>query len=158
WHARACLGRGDEDGYRRACATLLKHFDPQKEQFKATVVARTVLLAPAVVDDPAAVLKLLPPTQQDAVTQTTRGGLLLRAGKHTEAGAELQKAVQQRREGEAPVADLLLAMALHRQGKTEDGRHLLEHVRLVLDGEPASQTAAVAGAGAGGPLPLLAQA
>jgi WD40 repeat protein len=158
WHARACLAGGDQAGYRRCCAALLKHFDAQREPGKATVVARTVLLAPGAVGDPAVALKWLPPSQQEALTQTARGGLLLRAGKFTEAAAELQKAALQRRGGEAPVADLLLALALHRQGKTEEGRRLLERVRFLLDGEPALQTAAVAGAGVGGPLPLLAQA
>jgi tetratricopeptide (TPR) repeat protein len=98
------------------------------------------------------------PSQQEAFTQTVRGGLLLRAGKFLDAAAELQKAALQTRGGEAPVADLLLAVALHGQGKTEEGRRLLERVLFVLDGEPPLQTAAVAGAGLAGPLPLLAQA
>jgi WD40 repeat protein/tetratricopeptide (TPR) repeat protein len=158
WHARACLASSDEDGYRRACAALLKLFDAQQEPGKVTAVMRTVLLAPGAVADPAAALKLLPANQQDAFTQTTRGGLLLRAGKFTEAGAELQKAALQRRGGEAPVADLLLAMALHRQGKIEEARGQLGRARFVLDGEPALQTAAATGVGVGGPLPLVAQA
>jgi Flp pilus assembly protein TadD len=141
WHAHACLVTSDRDGYRRACAALLKHFDVQKDPGKATAVARTVLLTPDAVADPAAALKLLPPNQHDAFTQVTRGGLLLRAGKPAEGVAELQRAVTQRRAHEAPVAELLLAIALHKQGKTDEARRALDRARFVLDWEPSVRQA-----------------
>jgi Flp pilus assembly protein TadD len=153
WHARACLANGDPEGYRRACASLLKQFDAQKEPGKAAGVARTLLLAPDAVADLAAPLNRLLANGQDAFTQTTRGGLLLRAGKHTQAIAELQKVAAQRQPGEPPVADLLLAIALHKQGKSEDARRALDQARFVQEREATvRQALTLWGAGAGGPL------
>jgi WD40 repeat protein/tetratricopeptide (TPR) repeat protein len=177
WHARACLANGDPEGYRRACAALLKYFDAQKEPDKATFVARTAMLAPDAVADLDAVLKLVPQDaqpdgvvwtargrlllqddRQDAFTQTTRGGLLLRAGKRA-AVAELQKAAAQRRAGEAPVAELLLALAYHKQGKTEEAKRALETARFVLEREtPLRQAGLLFGSAGGGPPTAVATA
>jgi predicted Zn-dependent protease len=111
------------------------------------------MLAPGAVADLAAALKLLPEKQQDAFTQTTRGGLLLRAGKFADAVAELQKAAAQRPVGDAPVAELLLAIALHHQGKPEEARSALERARFLLEREAAVQQAlALFGGAASGPL------
>jgi Flp pilus assembly protein TadD len=146
WHAHVSLANGDPEGYRRACANLLKHFDAQKEPGKATVVVRTLLLAPDVVTDLTAALKLLSANPQDAFTQTTRGGLLLRAGKLAEAVAELQK---QPRDG---VRELLLALALHKQGKPDEARRALDRARFVLDREASvRQAVALLGDTATGP-------
>jgi WD40 repeat protein/tetratricopeptide (TPR) repeat protein len=158
WHARACLASGDPDGYRRSCAALLGHFDTRKEPDRITAVVRAVLLAPGAVPDPAAALKLLPANQQDAATRAARGGLLLRAGKHAEAAAELQKAAAQRRAGEAPTADLLLAIALHKQGKPDAARRALERARFGLDETTVLGALRLFGGGAGGPLPAASVA
>jgi WD40 repeat protein/tetratricopeptide (TPR) repeat protein len=158
WHARACLAVSDPEGYRRACAVLLKHFDPEKEPSRALEVARTLLLAPDATTDPAALLKLLPENPQDAATQTTQGGLLLRAGKHAEAVAMLQKATAQRGVGESPVAELLLVLAYHKQGQAAEARQALERARLALSELALCRGVSLLGAGSAGPLPLLAAA
>jgi tetratricopeptide (TPR) repeat protein len=159
WHARTCLAGDDQEGYRHSCAALLQHFDAQREPGKARVVARTAMLAPVAVADLAAALKLLPPDQQDAFTQTTRGGLLLRAGWHTEAIAELRKAAAQRRSGEAPVAELLLALAYQKQGQAEEAKHALATARFLLEREaPLRQAGLLFGGAGGGPLLAVATA
>jgi tetratricopeptide (TPR) repeat protein len=108
-------------------------------------------------DCSAAVLKLLPEDQQDAFTQTTRGGLLLGAGKPAEAVAELQKAAAQRRAGAAPVAELLLALAYHQQGQAEAAKRALTTARFVLERETALRQAGLLFGGAtGGPLTAAA--
>jgi WD40 repeat protein/predicted Zn-dependent protease len=153
WHARASLATGDREAYRRSCAALLRWFDARQQPQMATAVARTAMLAADAGADPAAALKLLPPNPQDAVTQTTRGGLLLRAGKHAEAVAELRKAAAQTRPDEPPVAGLLLAIALQRQGEPEQARRAFERARFVLEQESSvRQALALLGGGAGGPL------
>jgi tetratricopeptide (TPR) repeat protein len=124
-----------------------------------TVVVRTVMLGPNAVADPAAAPELLPQNVQDAFTQTARGGLLLRAGKHTEAIAELQKAAAQRRAGEAPVAELVLALAYHQQGKAEAAKRALATARFVLEREtPLRQAGLLFGGASGGPLTAVATA
>jgi hypothetical protein len=115
------------------------------------------MLAPDAVADLAPALKLLP-NEQDAATRTTRGGLLLRAGKLAEAVVELEKAAAQRRPGEAPVADLLLAIVLHRQGETSEARLVLERARFILEQTTLRRAVACFGAGTNGPLMTAATA
>jgi hypothetical protein len=104
-------------------------------------------------------LKFLPPNQQDAFTQTARGGLLLRAGKFAEALAELEKASARRRPGGPPVAELLLAIVLHKQGKSEDARRSLDHARFLLEREaPVRQALTLFGGGSSGPLTVATAA
>jgi hypothetical protein len=69
-----------------------------------------------------------------------------------EAVAELKRASAQRPAGEAPVADLLLALAQHKQGQTA-GRRTVERVRFLLDAEaPVRHAAGLLGGGTAGPL------
>jgi WD40 repeat protein/tetratricopeptide (TPR) repeat protein len=139
WPARIsqawlCLALNDLPGYRRCCTALLTDYNPKQDPAHvAADVARTAMLAPEAAPDLEAALKLLPTDDQDRATQVTRGGLLLRAGKFTEAVAELEKAAAGRPVGEPPVAELLLAIALHRQGKQAEARRTLEQARLALD-------------------------
>jgi tetratricopeptide (TPR) repeat protein len=158
WSARAALAVGDPDAYRRACTGLFGHFNPNDPlSQRRAAVARTFLLAPGAAADLTAVLKLLPWDWQDRVTQTTRGGLLLRAGQTAEAIAELQKAAAQTRADEAPVAELLLAIALHNQGHGAEARRVLERARFVLEREAAVRQALhLSGGEASGPLPATA--
>jgi tetratricopeptide (TPR) repeat protein len=159
WHARLCLATGDQEGYRQACATLLKQFDPQREPWNAAGVAWTALLAPAAGTDLERLLNALANLGTDAATQTARGGLLLRLGRTAEAVAELQRASAQRPAGEAPVADLLLALAQHQQGQTATARRTLERVRFLLDAEaPVQQAAGLLGGGTAGPWGATAAA
>jgi WD40 repeat protein/tetratricopeptide (TPR) repeat protein len=158
WQARASLAGGDHEGYRRCCAALLQAFDAKTQPQFATQVARTAMLAPEAVPDLAGALKLVPPAAQDYSARTTRGGLLLRAGKLAEAVAELETAVAQRQRGWPPGANLLLAIALHKQGKPEDARRALERARFLLDAAPVRQAVGLFGSGTAGPLPAVTMA
>jgi Flp pilus assembly protein TadD len=111
-------------------------------------VARTVLLAADAVADPETAVKLgLSQQQPDAVELRALGGLLLRAGKSDEAVTRLRQAAADARPGAAPVAELLLALALHKQGKTDEARRALERARFVLEREaPVRQAAGLWGA------------
>jgi WD40 repeat protein/tetratricopeptide (TPR) repeat protein len=151
-HARACLAVGDREGYRRSCAPLLKHFDARREPGSATAMARTAMLAPDAVADLSQALLLVPEQRQPSTyTMMTRAGLLLRAGRYPEAVAGLEQAVARRKDGEAPVAELLLAIALHKQGKTGAAKSVLERARFVLDRQtPVRQVVGLVGVAAGG--------
>jgi WD40 repeat protein/tetratricopeptide (TPR) repeat protein/tRNA A-37 threonylcarbamoyl transferase component Bud32 len=148
WHARLCLTTGDQEGFRQARATLLNQVDPQN----AAGVARTVLLAPAAGTNLDPLLKGLTSQGTNAATQTARGGLLFRLGRLAEAVTELQRASTQRPSGEAPVADLLLALAQQKQGQAAAARRTLERTRFLLDAEaPTRQAAGLLGGGMAGP-------
>jgi hypothetical protein len=101
---------------------------------------------------------LLPADQQDAFTQTTRGGLMLRAGWHPQAVAELRKAAAQRRSGEAPVAELLLALACHKEGQAEEAKRALATARFLEREASLRQAGLLFGGAGGGPLTALATA
>jgi WD40 repeat protein/tetratricopeptide (TPR) repeat protein/tRNA A-37 threonylcarbamoyl transferase component Bud32 len=149
WSARLCLVTGDQEGFGRARATLLKQFDPQRDP--AARVARTALLAPTFGADLEPLLKVLANQGTDAAVQIARGGLLLRLGRTAEAVAEVQRASAQRPAGEAPVADLLLALAQQKQGQAAAARRTLERARFLLDAEaPARQAAGLVGGGTAG--------
>jgi WD40 repeat protein/tetratricopeptide (TPR) repeat protein len=154
WHARLCLATGDREGYQQARATLLK-----QEWGYPAGMARTALLAPAAGTDLEPLLKALANLGTDAATQTARGGLLLRLGRTAEAIAELQRASAQRPVGEAPVADLLLALAQQKQGQAAAARRTLERARFLLDAEvPARQAAGLLSGGTAGPWGATAAA
>jgi WD40 repeat protein/tetratricopeptide (TPR) repeat protein len=165
WSARLCLATGDQQGYRQACAALLKplklkalgqRLDDWEEIER---VARTVLLASADGVDLDPLPKALANLKTYAITPTARGGLLLRLGRMEEAVAELQRASAYRPAGEAPVADLLLAIAQQKQGQTVAARRTLERVPFVHYAEvPARQAAALLGGGTAGPLGATAAA
>jgi hypothetical protein len=147
WSARLCLVTGDQQGYRQARTTLLKQ-SPQDIAW----AARTALLAPTAGADLDPLLKALANQGTDGAIQTARGGLLFRFGRHAEAVAELQRASAQRPAGAAPVADLLLALAQHKQGQVAAARRTLERARFLLDTEaPARQAAGLLGGGTAGP-------
>jgi hypothetical protein len=153
WYARLCLATGDQRGYQQARATLLKQFDPQRGGQNAAGVARTVLLAPAAGADLDPLLKGLANRGADADTLTARGGLLLRANRVAEAVPLLELASARRQASDAPVADLLLAIAQQTLGQTGAARRTLERACFLLDAEaPVQQAAGLLGGGAAGPL------
>jgi tetratricopeptide (TPR) repeat protein len=158
WSARASLAVGDRDGYRRACALLLKHFDPRQQPQNIPEAVRTAMLIPDAVPDLGPALKLvLGVRSADNYTLTTQGGLL-RAGQTEEAVTRLQQAVGRRQAGEVPVADLLLAVAQHKQGKTAEARRTLDQARLVLDQSSLRQAVGLVGGAAAGPVHAAATA
>jgi tetratricopeptide (TPR) repeat protein len=153
WSARLSLAVGDREGYQQTRATLLKQFDPQRAAGAPLAAARTAVLAPAAGAHLDPLLEELPDGVPDPASQTARGGLLLRRGRLAEAVAELQRASAQRSAGEAPVADLLLALAQHKLGQTAAARRTLERARFLLDAEaPVQQAAGLLGGGTAGPL------
>jgi tetratricopeptide (TPR) repeat protein len=159
WSARVCLAAGDHEVYRQARATLMKQFDPNRDPQEALGVARTALLAPAAGADFDPLLKGLAIQGDDPAAQTARGGLLLRLGRNAEAVAELQRASDRPPDGEAPVADLLLAIALQKNGQAAAARQTLDRVRFLLDTEvPARQAAGLLGGGTAGPWGATAAA
>jgi WD40 repeat protein/tetratricopeptide (TPR) repeat protein len=165
WYARVCLATGDQESYLKARVTLLKQFDPQQDILNLPVERPTALLvAPAVLLAPAAGVDF-DPLQKGLVrcsgpaAQTARGGLLLRLGRLAEAVAELQRASAQRPAGEAPVAELLLALAQQKQGQAAGARRTLERARFLCDTEaPVRQAAGLLGGGTAGPWGATAAA
>jgi tetratricopeptide (TPR) repeat protein len=156
YSARLCLVAGNREGYQQARATVLKQFDPKRDLWKAAGVA---LLASADGADLDPLLKVLAGWGTYPAAQTARGGLLLRLGQFAEAVAELQRASARRPAGEAPVADLLLAIAQQKHGQTAAARRTLERARFLLDAEaPARQAAALLGSGTAGPWGATAAA
>jgi hypothetical protein len=71
----------------------------------------------------------------------------------------LQRASAQRLAGEPPVANLLLALAQHKQGQAAAARRTLQRARFLLDAEaPARQAAGLLGGGTAGPWGATAAA
>jgi hypothetical protein len=60
--------------------------------------------------------------------------------------------------GEAPVGQLLLALAYQKQGESDKARRLFDKARAIMEQEPPAQTASLIGAGAAGAWPLSATA
>jgi WD40 repeat protein/tRNA A-37 threonylcarbamoyl transferase component Bud32/tetratricopeptide (TPR) repeat protein len=164
WSTRLCLATGDQEGYRQAHATLLKQADPQLlgprlVGLNAAAVARTACLAPAAGADLDPLLKALANWGPTPEVQTARGGLLVRLGRTAETVAELQRVSAQRPAGEAPIADLLLVLAQHKQGQAAAAWRTLERARFLLDAEvPARQAAGLLGGGTAGPWGATAAA
>ena len=73
-----------------------------------------------------------------------KGGLLLRAGQADKAEPVLRQASELL---PSAGAELLLALALHKQGKSDEGRKHLNQARLLIGQGPASVAGLVAGAG-----------
>jgi WD40 repeat protein/tetratricopeptide (TPR) repeat protein len=137
--AVALLAAGDEDGYRKACAGLLRRVD-ETDQGSETA-ARTCVLAPAALAD-------LRPVLVWAETQIlefpgnvghggTLGAVLYRMGRFEPAVRELHSAVEADRDDAAAAPCLFLAMAYHRLGKSEDARGWLDEAGRRLAVPPA---------------------
>jgi tetratricopeptide (TPR) repeat protein len=156
-HAFALLALEDRPAPAKVFRETLQDLAPEVGSADAVRVARLVVLLPEGVIDPGHTLgRLLPTGGQDGGTRTARGGLLLRAGKLVEAVAELQEAAAQRAADDPPVAELLVALALHRQGKAEEARRALERARFALGDATVAQTLHLFGGGTGGPLAAVA--
>jgi WD40 repeat protein/tetratricopeptide (TPR) repeat protein len=159
WGVRACLAAGDRGGFQQSRAALLEQLKQADVRGFGHRAAGAVLLAPAAATDLDPLLKSFPASILNTEIQTTRGGLLLRAGRFPEAIAPLERACAQRQPAEPPVADLLLALALQKQGQTEAARRTLERARFLLDAEaPVRQAADLLGGGTAGPLPATVAA
>src|SRR5262249_8784308 len=101
WHLAALvrIAGGDRDGYRAACAGMLRHFGGAgASRSQADFTAWTCALAPDAQEDLAPALALaerLPADRpRDPMATTTIGALLHRAGRFAEAVARLVAAEQ----------------------------------------------------------------
>jgi tetratricopeptide (TPR) repeat protein len=170
WHARACLVAGDTAGYRRACARLLERFDQTPDPGLANNVAWACALAPGAVRDLGRVVKTAEGaaarSPKDPSVLNTLGCVLLRAGRTRESIAALERALQLRLALEGGTVghelalasdELLLALAYQQLGQGRDARRWQDRAAARLEsGEAPVRAGALAAAGAGGPLLVLA--
>jgi WD40 repeat protein/serine/threonine protein kinase/tetratricopeptide (TPR) repeat protein len=131
------LARRDTDGYRQACADMLRRAAPEPEPDVASLIAWTCALTPVAVPDAVAVVRL---AERAAVSDPnnadyldTLGAALYRAGRYEEAAqrlTEAEAALQPTSHTGHPVAyaRLFLAMTQRRLGHAEDARRWLDKV------------------------------
>jgi WD40 repeat protein/serine/threonine protein kinase len=129
-----CLARQDTDGYRQACAEMLKRAGSEPEPDVAEWAAWTCVLAPEAVTDIDAVVRLAKwaldrdPTNAAHHFQTL-GAALYRAGRYEDAARRLMDS--QTDSGMGPTrylpayGQLFLAMSHHRLGHAADARRWL---------------------------------
>jgi Flp pilus assembly protein TadD len=129
------LQRGDEKGYRRACAELLERYGKTRQPWDANTVARACALLPDAVTDYTQPLALarLAATQKGFATLNTLGTLLYRAGKDEEAIATLLEAIQEHRKGGTPADWLILALCEQRRDYPEEARRWFDKAVAELD-------------------------
>lgn len=138
------LQLGNREGYRKACAGVLKQFDQRKQQMDpmaaentliANQVAWTCSLAPGAVKDYTPVLKLA----EAAVTSNaksyssahTLGAALYRSGKFKEADEQLKRAADM--QVRAPTTWFFLAMTLYHLDQKAEAQEWLEQAILWHD-------------------------
>src|SRR5262249_48840296 len=86
----------------------------------------------------------------------TLGAALLRAGRYQEAVARLKEALARRGKSDKPLDELLLALAYHHLGQADEARRWRDRAAAWMErGQAPVRAAALAGAGASGPLALL---
>src|SRR5262249_48871897 len=133
---------GDREGYKRVCREMLTRFGKTKDPILAGRTAKTCLLAQDAVTDLAPVLELA----DRAITGTemnpmykwfllARGMADYRSGEFAVAVDRLQKCLTSGKEivyldG---TAELFLAMAQHKLGKTEEARQTLLKVYTLAE-------------------------
>jgi WD40 repeat protein/tetratricopeptide (TPR) repeat protein len=158
--AHCRFATGDAAGYRRACALLVEHFPPSKNNWHAAYVLWACVLAPESVSDLAPLLALadqLPTAQQIDLNEAywytgARGATLLRAGRYKEAVERLEQTIEERpHDIDLSHEELLLVQAYARLGRREDALRLFHAVEGRL-ARPALSAAAVTGLTASGPL------
>ena len=142
WYRAALLhlADGDRDGYRTACAGLLRLFGgPEATGEPAGFTAWSCALAPDAVADYVPALALaersLAGQPEDPMAMQTAGALLYRAGRHEEAVVRLEQArsLPESRQSTPTYAWLFLAMAHHRLGHTEEARHWLNEAVSTIE-------------------------
>jgi WD40 repeat protein/serine/threonine protein kinase len=132
-HARALLllGKGDQAGYRRACARMMQDFGRTEDGDAAALTADVAVLLPGAVSDTAAVVRLaragLAVHPDWAYRQATLGAALYRNGELDLAVKELEKAREKSSKPDDRVRALLfLALCRQRLGQTDEARACLE--------------------------------
>jgi WD40 repeat protein/tetratricopeptide (TPR) repeat protein len=123
-HALTRLAVGDQDGYRQACAEMLRQFGPTEDPETLRRLAWTCALALDAVADLAPLLRGLERAVAANPTACAHrhelGALLHRDGRPAEAVKELTEAIHLHRQDGTVSDRLFLAMANHRQGAAEE--------------------------------------
>jgi tetratricopeptide (TPR) repeat protein/predicted Ser/Thr protein kinase len=146
--------RGDQAGYRRLCADLLKRFRHTRSPRSAYLLARICGLAPGGAADPSAPVEL---AKQSLLSFPREGWHLhalglahYRAGQFDEAIRRLRESLERDPNWPAQAVNwLVLAMAHHRLGRAEEARRWLDRAIAWIDAH-----AQPAGKDAGALLPL----
>jgi tetratricopeptide (TPR) repeat protein len=142
WTALVHQAVGDRDGYRAACAGMLRLFGTEDKETPAKarqVTAWACALAPDAVDDLAPALALAQRGRvehpEDPTALQTLGALLYRAGRFEEAVAQLAAAERPPTGSYSPPVDgrYFLAMAQHRLGHGGEARRWLEEANAQVD-------------------------
>jgi WD40 repeat protein/tetratricopeptide (TPR) repeat protein len=142
WYRAALvhLAGGDRNGYRAACAGILKHFGGANASgVRAVFTAWTCALAPDALEDLAPALALAERLQaeqpKDPMAATALGALLYRAGRFAEAVARLDAAEQlpEDRRTSPIYGWLFLAMAHHHLGHADEARRWLDRAAAAID-------------------------
>jgi WD40 repeat protein/tetratricopeptide (TPR) repeat protein len=126
---------GDRDGLRRAISDLLKRFRGSTDPEKANGVAWCCSLAPDVLSDPEAPVRLAEIAVQGATGTgksaclKTLGAALYRAGRFEDAIRRLEEGIQLREGASVPADWAFLALAHHRLGHRDPARRYLEQLR-----------------------------
>jgi tetratricopeptide (TPR) repeat protein len=139
-HALLRLQRGDQEGYRKACARIIDRFGTSTNAREANNIAWTCALGPEALPDlkPAVELARLAvrANVRDAGIRNTLGAILYRAGQYKEAVAELNKAIKLNQKGGTAADFLFLAVAHHRLGQADEARQWLDRARQELEKNP----------------------
>ena len=142
WYRAALvhLADGDREGYRSACAGLLRHFGGASAAgTPAKFTAWSCALAPDAVDDLAPALALAERAAaaqpDDLMAIQALGALLYRSGRFAEAVARLTEADKgPAKSTTSPVyAWLFLAMAYHRLGHAGEARRWFDQAAVAID-------------------------
>jgi WD40 repeat protein/tetratricopeptide (TPR) repeat protein len=130
------LRLGDQEGYRRACATLMERFGKTTDLNLANNVAWTCAMGPGALADltpavtlaeKAAAAGTRPNDRYNALN--TLGVVLYRAGRHEEALKKLDEAVAAHSGGGTVTDWLFLAALNHRLGHPEEACTWMDRVR-----------------------------
>ena len=129
WHALACLGAGEHEAYRSACARMVQQFAGNETASVGQWVAWTCALAPEAVSDLAEAVKAAGHAvskQPDADRHlNTLGAILYRAGRYEEAVQWMNEIAKQgpaRGLSSPAYTWFFLAMAHQQLGHPEEGQ------------------------------------
>jgi tetratricopeptide (TPR) repeat protein len=142
--ALLCLARQDAVGYRKACTSMLEHFDQSAGVEGTFWVIRTFALAPGAVTDWTKPLKMAEEAHaaegKNYQTSNNLGAMLYRAGRFKEAAERLSEAgaaVDAPSNGTAIVYNWFFqAMAQHRLGDMVAAAKWLEKAVREIDKPP----------------------